>query len=67
MFKVNDKDIRTMSNVNNKDTRTTVKHTQTIRWHQPFCSVSIVNFEQVNADWDYVSGYGTLSVFIFFL
>ena len=50
MFKVNNRSTRTkvrnMFIVNNKDTKTTPKHISHL-----CCSVSIVNFEQVNAVW----------------
>ena len=49
MFKVSNKDTRTTPKVNNKDTRMSLLLTLT--YFTPCSSVSIVNFEQVNASW----------------
>ena len=49
MFKVSNKDTRATPKVNNKDTRMSLLLTLT--YFTPCSSVSIVNFEQVNASW----------------
>ena len=66
MFKVNNRNTRTRSEICSKLTIKTPER----RYFTPYSSVFIVNFEQINAGWEDVNGFkstGPVSSFFFVL